>query len=403
MNMGEFFRIFQNEWIKLLRRRRFVVVLLLGLALISFYTYARYHEEQNQKHYNDPATQIQMMDSQIKRVQTQLDTDKNLTEEQKKSLQEQLVNMEESKAHIGKDNPQTAPTKEDIQRNIDQIKSSIASLLPDQDQQKGELQIQLLMAEYQLAHPPGVPNRSLSSWDAIQDLLGVGAQLFFPLLCVLLVADMVSGEQTGGTIKLLLTRPASRIKILFAKYVTAIIGAICIHIIILGALTGGLLAVFGSHGATNPVVVGVKYEKVSAVQDDGRIVTQLAADATDAKVISARTFTIQSMLLTLLSTIGMCALGFFCSVLVRSAAVSTGISIAVIIIGTIIINAMRGTTWLKYFLTPHFDLPDAWTGSLSKNIGFPMSLTQSLIITAAWVIGMYVIGHYIFKKRDILA
>jgi ABC-type Na+ transport system ATPase subunit NatA len=48
------------------------------------------------------------------------------------------------------------------------------------------------------------------------------------------------------------------------------------------------------------------------------------------------------MLLTLVGTIAMCTLGFFCSVLVRSAAVSTGISIAVIIIGTIIIHAMRG-------------------------------------------------------------
>lgn len=401
--MLEFIRIFQNEWIKLIRRRRFVVVLLLGLALIAFYTYARYHEEQDQKHYNNPATQIQMMDNQMKRVQNQLDTDKNLTEEQKKSLQEQLVNMEESKTHIGKENPQTAPTKAEIQQNIDQIKSSIAGLLPDQAQQKGDLQIQLFIAEYQLAHPPVVQDRNLTTWKAIQDFLGVGTQLFIPLLCVLLVADMVSGEQTGGTIKLLLTRPASRVKILFAKYVTAIIGAICIHIIILGVLTGGLLAFFGSHGAANPIVVGVKYEQVSVVKDDGRIGTQLAADTTNAKVISMRTFAIQAMLLTLLSSIGMCGLGFFCSVLVRSAAVSTGISIAVIIIGTIVINAMRGTIWLKYFLTPHFDLPDVWTGSLSQAFGYPMSLSQSLIISAVWIVGMYVIGHYIFKKRDILA
>ncbi|QGQ99519.1 hypothetical protein EHS13_34005 [Paenibacillus psychroresistens] len=403
MSMGEFWRIFQNEWIKLIRRRRFVVVLLLGLALISFYTYARYHEDQNQKHYNDPATQIQMTDSQIKRTQNQLDTDKNLTAEQKKLLQEQIIGMKQSKEQIGKESLQIPPTKADIEQKIEHIKSSIALLLPDQAAEKGQLQIQLVLAEYQLTHPPEIQRNSLSSWDAIQDFLGVGAQLFIPLLCVLLVADMVSGEQTGGTIKLLLTRPASRVKILFAKYMTAIIGAICIHIIILGVLAGGLLAVFGTHGATNPTVVGVKYEKVSVVKDDGRIGTELAANPTDAKVISMRSFTIQSILLTLLSTIGMCGLGFFCSVLVRSAAVSTGISIAVIIIGTIIINAMRGTTWLRYFLTPHFDLPNAWTGSLSRNFGYPMSLSQSLIITAVWVVGMYAIGHFIFKRRDVLA
>lgn len=401
--MVEFIRIFQNEWIKLIRRKRFIIVLLLGLALVAFYTYARYHEDQKQKNYNNPATQIQMMDGQINRVQTQLDTDKKLTEEQKKSLQEQLVSMKESKANIGKDNSQAPPTKAEIQTKIGYLKGAIPDLLPDQAKEKGEMQIQLLMAEYQLDHPPAAPNQSLSTWDAVQDFLGVGAQLFFPLLCVLLVADMVSGEQTGGTIKLLLTRPASRIKILFAKYLTSIIGAICIHIILLGVLMGGLLAVFGSHGAANPMVISVKYEQVNAMRDDGLIGKVLVANATDAKVISMRDFVIQAMLLTLLSTVGMCALGFFCSVIVRSAAVSTGISIAVIIIGTIIINAMRGTTWLKYFLTPHFDLQNAWSGSLSKSIGFPISLNQSLIISAVWIVGMYVMGHYIFKKRDILA
>jgi ABC-2 type transport system permease protein len=402
MSMLEFIRIFQNEWIKLIRRRRFVVVLLLGLALISFYTYARYHQEQNQKRYNDPATQIQMMDNQIKRVETDLETDKKLTAEQKDSMKKQIEDMKLNRENIGKNKP-IAPTKAEIQQNIDQTKASIAALTPDQAAQKGQMEIQLKTLEYQLTHPLTAPNYSLTTWDAIIDFLGVGTQLFIPLLCVLLVADIVSGEQTGGTIKLLLTRPASRVKILFAKYVTAIIGAICIHIVLLAVLTGGLIAFFGTNGATNPAVVNVKYEQINGVKDDGTIGTQLVQDATDAKVIPMRTFAIKAMLLTLVATIGMCALGFFCSVLVRSAAVSTGISIAVIIIGTIIIHAMRGSTWLKYFLTPHFGLPDAWTGSLSREFGFPMSLLQSLVILGVWVVGMYAIGHYIFKKRDILA
>jgi ABC-2 type transport system permease protein len=403
MKMLEFIRIFQNEWIKLIRRRRFVVVLLLGLALISFYTYARYHEDQNQKRYNNPATQIQMMDDQINRMEKDLEAGTNLSTEQKDSMKMQIEQMKASKANMGKNNAFIPPTKAEIEQNIAQIKASIAALTPAQASEKGQLQIQLLMVEYQLTHPSVSSNYSLTTWKAISDFLQVGNQLFIPLLCVLLVADMVSGEQTGGTIKLLLTRPASRTKILFAKYVTAIVGAITIHIILLAVLTGGLLALFGSNGADQPIVVGVKYEQISGLTDNGQMGQNLVAVASGANVIPASTFAIESMLLTLLATIAMCALGFFCSVLVRSAAVSTGISIAVIIIGTIIIHAMRGSTWLKFFLTPHFGLPDAWTGSLSQEFGFPMSLMQSLLISAVWVVGMYAIGHYIFKKRDILA
>jgi ABC-2 type transport system permease protein len=401
--MREFLRIFQNEWIKLIRRRRFAVVLLLGLALIAFYSYARYHDSENQKRYSSPAAQTRMMDNQIKQAENQLKTDTQMNDEQKKSLQKQIEDMKTSKANIGKNNTPKSVTKEDIQLQIDGLKKSIASLAPDQAVQRGNMQIQLKVNEYQLTHLPEAGVDYITSWKSIQDFLGVGTQLFIPLLCVLLVADMVSGEQTGGTIKLLLTRPASRGKILFAKYFTSLVGAICIITVLLAVLTAGSLALFGSSGGTNATVVGVKYQQVDVLKDDGTMGTTLAPLATDAKVIPMRSFAIQSMLLTLVATIAMCTLGFFCSVLVRSAAVSTGISIAVIIIGTIVIHAMRGATWLKFFLTPNFDLSGAWAGSLSHDFGFPMSLMQSLIIIAVWVIGMYAIGHFIFKRRDVLA
>ncbi|MDB5056421.1 MAG: bacitracin transport permease protein BcrB [Bacilli bacterium] len=403
--MLEFIRIFQNEWIKLIRRRRFVIVLLLGLALIGFYTYARYHESENQKHYNSPAVQAQMMDQQIKRVEQDLQTGTDLTAEQKAAMQKQITNMKEKKASLLSGNMDAANriTKEEIQQNINQLNKSISALTPDQAQQKGQMQVQLKINEYQLNHLPQNRDYATTTWKAIQDFLEVGTQLFIPLLCVLLVADMVSGEQTGGTIKLLLTRPASRGKILFAKYVTAIIGAICINLVLFAVLTGGLVALFGTKGDTNPAVVGVKYQQANVVKEDGTVGNALVPDAANAKVITMKSFAIQSMLLTLIASVGMCTLGFFCSVLVRSAAVSTGISMAVIIIGTIIMHALKGAAWLKYFLTPHFDLPDVWTGSLSQQFGFPMGLAQSLIILAVWTIGLYAIGHYIFTKRDILA
>jgi ABC-2 type transport system permease protein len=401
--MREFLRIFQNEWIKLIRRRRFAVVLLLGLALIGFYSYARYHDSENQKRYSSPAAQTTMMDNQIKRAENQLKTDTQMNDEQKKSLQKQIEDMKKSRENVGKNSTQKAFTKEDIQLQIDGVKKSIAAMAPDQAVQRGQMQIQLKISEYQLTHLPETGIDYITSWKSIQDFLGVGTALFIPLLCVLLVADMVSGEQTGGTIKLLLTRPASRGKILFAKYITSLVGAICIITVLLAVLTASALALFGTGGGTNATVVGVKYQQVDVLKDDGTMGTTLAAIPTDAKVIPMRSFAIQSMLLTLVATIAMCTLGFFCSVLVRSAAVSTGISIAVIIIGTIVIHAMRGASWLKFFLTPNFDLSGAWAGSLSHDFGFPMSLMQSLIIIAVWVAGMYAIGHFIFKRRDVLA
>jgi ABC-2 type transport system permease protein len=102
------------------------------------------------------------------------------------------------------------------------------------------------------------------------------------------------------------------------------------------------------------------------------------------------------------ATVAMCTLGFFCSMLVRSSAVSTGIALAVIIIGNIVVHSADRLKAVKYFITPHFDLPLAWSGELSKQFAFPISLVQSLIILAVWTVVMYAIGHILFKRRDVL-
>ncbi len=46
--------------------------------------------------------------------------------------------------------------------------------------------------------------------------------LFIPLLVLSIGSDLISGERSSGTIKMLLTRPVRRWKILFAKLVALI-------------------------------------------------------------------------------------------------------------------------------------------------------------------------------------
>src|SRR5699024_12138861 len=58
-------------------------------------------------------------------------------------------------------------------------------------------------------------------------LLMLTSRVFLPMLVVILVADMVSGETTSGSIKLLLIRPVSRLKILLGKWLVSM-GAVVI-------------------------------------------------------------------------------------------------------------------------------------------------------------------------------
>ncbi|MCT8139264.1 ABC transporter permease [Anaerobacillus sp. CMMVII] len=62
------------------------------------------------------------------------------------------------------------------------------------------------------------------------DHLNISTYLIFVLnfFCIIIAGDIVSSEYSSGTIKLLLIRPANRIKILLAKYVAVIIFAVLV-------------------------------------------------------------------------------------------------------------------------------------------------------------------------------
>ncbi|WP_127579900.1 ABC transporter permease subunit [Paenibacillus koleovorans] len=403
--MAEFFRIVQNEWIKLFRRRRFLVVLALGLALVAFYAYSMYSDKKNSNEYNDPAFQQMRMQQRIDRLETMKTTDTGLTEERKKSIDLEIANTREQMKLVEQEaaNSSQTPVFDEAKQKqqLENIKKQLENVPPGDYNMKARQEMTIKMMEYRLEHqlPTGTNDR-FSMWKLVVQFLDVGTQVFIPLLCVLLVADMVSGEQTGGTIKLLLTRPPTRGKILFAKYVTSVLASVFVVAILLGALVLSLLGL-GTEGAQNPVPIGVEYNTVEQMIN-GKMGTVAVPDSSHMSFISMERFTWISLLLTLLATVAMSTFGFFCSMLVRSAAVSTGIALAVVIIGTILGHSLTGIPAMKFLFTMHYNLPFAWTGELSEQFETPMSLMQSLSILGAWTVGMYLAGHILFKKRDVL-
>ena len=76
-------------------------------------------------------------------------------------------------------------------------------------------------------------------------LTASGLIILVTLFTVIIAGDMVAGEFTRGTIKLLLIRPASRSKILLSKYVTTLLFAATLLVILfITALIRSAVAVF---------------------------------------------------------------------------------------------------------------------------------------------------------------
>ena len=80
------------------------------------------------------------------------------------------------------------------------------------------LKVRVEQQQYYLDHDinpmaPGAPT-------FVRSFIEQGITLFIPLLVMIVAIDIVSGERSDGTMKMLLTRPIRRWKILLSKYVT---------------------------------------------------------------------------------------------------------------------------------------------------------------------------------------
>ncbi len=79
----------------------------------------------------------------------------------------------------------------------------------------------IALQQYMLDH--NYPPTDNTLWGGT--LSAAGLIIMVTLFTVIIAGDMVAGEFTWGTIKLLLIRPASRAKILLSKYLTTL--AVC--------------------------------------------------------------------------------------------------------------------------------------------------------------------------------
>ncbi len=219
------------------------------------------------------------------------------------------------------------------------------------------------------------------SRDTFLNLFG-NYELFILIVGIVIAGSIVSEEFNRGTIKLLLVKPYSRIKILLSKFI------VCMIILV---LTISFIYAF-------QLVVG-------------GIVNGFDGLSTPAIVYNFDTNKVETMnLLAYVALVGLCklpmyillvALAFACSTIFAN----TALAVAVPFLGYIassLINQFALYYNIKqiiYFVTPNWDLSYYLFGGtpLFKELTLPFSIAICLI----YLIIMLVISCVVFKKRDI--
>lgn len=244
--------------------------------------------------------------------------------------------------------------------------------------------VQIQQLEYYLEHD--VNPSSPSGVTFTRMFLSESASVFIPLLVLAIASDLVSGERTLGTIKLLLSRPAPRWKILLAKLLALwlYVSLIVVISIALSYLISG--AAFGYGGWDMPVFAGFLLDGTDV--DTSRVVA-----------VSQAKYVLMQAGLVWYSAVSVAGLAFLVSVLVRSTAASIVIMMAAVTAGTILANMANAWESAKYLFVLNLDLPRYLSGAVPPVDG--MTLSFSMTVLGLWSLAAIVASFIVFSRQDI--
>ncbi|MNO60387.1 ABC-2 family transporter protein [compost metagenome] len=207
------------------------------------------------------------------------------------------------------------------------------------------------------------------AWDAVDQL----SFLYFlvVIFSTVVAADIVAGEFTWGTIKLLLIRPWTRTKILGSKLVSVI----CFTLVMAAWFL-----------ATSIAVSFILFpNQTSAIFGQGA---------------NPFAYIMEKSLYSYVDLLVITIFSFMISTVFRSGGLAIGLSMFILFTGqifTMLFNPIR-YPWAKYMLFTNMDLSQYQSGD---NGVAGMSLGFSSVVLAVYILLFLFISWLVFKKRDV--
>ncbi|MEX1030145.1 MAG: ABC transporter permease subunit [Paenibacillaceae bacterium] len=234
----------------------------------------------------------------------------------------------------------------------------------------------LALVEYQLEN--SIPPLDATMWGPINGLTGL---VFLITLFVVIVAgDSLAGEFSTGTIKLLLIRPASRLKIMLSKYFALIIFGLFL-----------LLVLFVSSFLINGALYGFSGWSQSYLNVNAEGIIQ-----EESTLIHLW----QTYFLGSVATVMYVTLAFMISAVFRSSAMAIGISIFAMFAGLGVTAIFQQYPWSKYSIFANIDLTQHINGSPFRD---EMTMGFSVGTLIVYFVIFNVLSWAVFTRRDVAA
>jgi len=202
------------------------------------------------------------------------------------------------------------------------------------------------------------------------------------VIAVVVAGTIVAEEFNKGTIKLLLIRPFSRLKIITSKFIAAIaiLLASIVVLYVIQFFIAGIIWGFKNYSLTT-IVFNFNTMSLATTNIFGVLIMNLLALMPQFILMLSLAFALGTLFNNSAIAIGVSLLGLFASEIINQ------------------FTLMLNIQWLKYFVTINWNLTPCLNGGLpllkGLNIGF------SLLICLIYFLIMIITSFIVFKKRNI--
>ena len=233
---------------------------------------------------------------------------------------------------------------------------------------------QLLISQYRLDNnlPPEYSYSTMSYVD-----YGVSLMVVITLFTVIIAAGIVSTEFSTGTIKMLLTRPVTRAKVLTSKLITVFIYGLLLYVFTIGLsyLTG--------------IIMFENTQSVELVIENGQVVEQTIS----SNIFETAIYSFGDFIMSIL-------FAFMIGSVFRSSSLAIGLTMGISFLGTMLVAFLSRYEIVKYIWITHSDLTQHLSGNfIIDGITMPLSLT----VLAIYALIFLFVSYFVFMKRDITA
>lgn len=319
-----------NEWLKLHGKRRLLVVMILISALVGIFTYAQYETAKDFEKRFGQMDWRKALELRIESWENRLNSPRTSEEE----YQQIKLRIEQNRYYLQND---INPTQ------------------------------------------TGAPT-------FLRELVENSTNLLLPLLMMIIAADLVSSEYSAGTIKVLLTRPVRRSKILLSKYLTLLLAVSLILLMFAAIATLISGSVFGFAGWDAPMLTGFSLNGNELSTADVRSVPHWQ-------------YILMELGLAWLVCVTVATISFMLSVLMRSTAAGMGVMLASLIAGLILEELVSSWESAKYLFMVNLELIDYLEDAAPPIEG--MTLEFSMLVLICWTIGALIVSFTVFTRRDV--